>query len=42
MGYYLYCVFIAGFYTAWLMPAAIVGVLVFMYGLFTIGMNTPA
>jgi len=26
-----------GFYTAWLLPASIVGVLVFLYGVFTVG-----
>lgn len=31
-----------GFYTAWLLPAAIVGTLVFLSGLFTMGTNTPA
>ncbi|XP_023932129.1 anoctamin-7 isoform X5 [Lingula anatina] len=31
-----------GFYTAWLLPSSIVGLLVFMYGLFSMGANTPA
>ncbi|KAK3592593.1 hypothetical protein CHS0354_001760 [Potamilus streckersoni] len=31
-----------GFYTAWLLPAAIVGVVVFLYGVFTMNSNTPA
>ncbi|XP_033015218.1 anoctamin-7-like isoform X2 [Lacerta agilis] len=31
-----------GFYTAWLLPAAAVGTLVFLAGLFTMGTNTPA
>uniref|UniRef100_T1HAX3 Anoctamin n=1 Tax=Rhodnius prolixus TaxID=13249 RepID=T1HAX3_RHOPR len=31
-----------GFYTAWLLPAAIVGLLVFMYGVFTMHSNTLA
>uniref|UniRef100_A0A670J0Y7 Anoctamin n=1 Tax=Podarcis muralis TaxID=64176 RepID=A0A670J0Y7_PODMU len=31
-----------GFYTAWLLPAATVGTLVFVAGLFTMGTNTPA
>uniref|UniRef100_G3WB35 Anoctamin n=1 Tax=Sarcophilus harrisii TaxID=9305 RepID=G3WB35_SARHA len=31
-----------GFYTAWLLPAAIVGTLVFLSGLLTMGTNTPA
>lgn len=31
-----------GFYTAWLLPAAIVGVLVFLYGVITFDSNTPA
>ncbi|KAE8749817.1 hypothetical protein FOCC_FOCC003555 [Frankliniella occidentalis] len=31
-----------GFYTGWLLPAALVGVLVFMYGLFTINDNPLA
>ncbi|XP_043853426.1 anoctamin-7-like isoform X1 [Dromiciops gliroides] len=31
-----------GFYTAWLLPAAIVGTLVFLSGLLTMSTNTPA
>ncbi|KAL5013614.1 hypothetical protein ScPMuIL_007884 [Solemya velum] len=31
-----------GFYTAWLLPAAMVGVMVFLFGLFTMNDNTPA
>ncbi|BFZ23683.1 hypothetical protein BsWGS_26722 [Bradybaena similaris] len=31
-----------GFYTAWLLPASIVGVLVFLYGFFTFNDNIPA
>lgn len=31
-----------GFYTAWLLPASIVGVLVFLYGIITMSSNTPA
>lgn len=31
-----------GFYTGWLLPAAVVGVLVFMYGVFTMNSNTIA
>ncbi|XP_071532826.1 anoctamin-7-like isoform X2 [Panulirus ornatus] len=31
-----------GLYTGWLLPAAIVGLLVFLYGVFTINHNTPA
>ncbi|KAJ8319968.1 hypothetical protein KUTeg_001555 [Tegillarca granosa] len=31
-----------GFYTAWLLPAAIVGIIVFVYGVLTLGNNTPA
>ncbi|XP_042217319.1 anoctamin-7-like isoform X2 [Homarus americanus] len=31
-----------GLYTGWLLPAAIVGLLVFLYGVFTINYNTPA
>jgi len=29
-----------GFYTAWLLPAAVVGLLVFLYGLFSMGNDT--
>ncbi|CAL1549152.1 unnamed protein product, partial [Lymnaea stagnalis] len=31
-----------GFYTAWLLPASIVGVLVFLYGVITFDGNIPA
>ena len=31
-----------GFYTGWLLPAAVVGVLVFMYGVMTMNSNTIA
>lgn len=31
-----------GFYTAWLLPAAVVGLLVFAYGIATISFNIPA
>lgn len=31
-----------GFYTAWLLPASVVGFLVFLYGVLTIGSYTPA
>ncbi|KAL8574872.1 hypothetical protein ACOMHN_044894 [Nucella lapillus] len=31
-----------GFYTAWLLPASVVGVLVFLYGVFTMSENEPA
>ncbi|XP_006145308.1 anoctamin-7 [Tupaia chinensis] len=31
-----------GFYTAWLLPAALVGTLIFISGLVTMGTNTPA
>ncbi|XP_069138555.1 anoctamin-7-like isoform X2 [Argopecten irradians] len=31
-----------GFYTAWLLPAAVVGVIVFLYGIITWSGNTPA
>ena len=38
------CVRVAriGFYTAWLLPAAVVGLLVFLFGLFTVGLNQAA
>lgn len=32
----------AGFYTAWLLPAAVVGTLVFVSGVMSMGTNTPA
>lgn len=32
----------AGFYTAWLLPAALVGTFVFVSGIMTMGSNTPA
>ncbi|XP_064079852.1 anoctamin-7-like isoform X2 [Macrobrachium nipponense] len=31
-----------GLYTGWLLPAAVVGLLVFLYGVMTINLNTPA
>ena len=31
---------VSGFYTAWLLPAAIVGLTVFLYGLFTLGRDS--
>ncbi|KAF2366911.1 Anoctamin dimerization domain [Trinorchestia longiramus] len=31
-----------GFYTGWLLPAAVVGLIVFLYGLVTINLNIPA
>ena len=31
-----------GFYTGWLLPAAIVGLGVFLYGLFTLDQNVSA
>lgn len=31
-----------GFYTAWLLPAAVVGTLVFVSGVMSMGTNTPA
>ncbi|XP_071805563.1 anoctamin-7-like isoform X2 [Asterias amurensis] len=31
-----------GFYTGWLLPASVVGLLVFLYGLATMGTNVPA
>lgn len=34
--------FYLGFYTGWLFPAAVVGVLVFLYGVFTMNSNTIA
>ena len=34
--------FLAGFYTGWLLPAALVGLLVFLYGLFTLDQNVSA
>ena len=33
---------ITGFYTGWLLPAAVVGVMVFLYGVFTMNSNTIA
>ena len=33
---------ISGFYTGWLLPAAVVGVMVFLYGVFTMNSNTIA
>jgi len=41
--YHLNCVVYmyhgVGFYTAWLLPAAIVGLLVFLFGIFTMGLD---
>ena len=34
--------YLLGFYTAWLLPAAVVGLLVFLFGLFTIQLNKEA
>jgi hypothetical protein len=34
--------FFSGFYTGWLLPAAVVGVLVFLYGVATMDMNQIA
>ena len=34
--------FFTGFYTAWLLPASVIGVLVFLYGVFTLNTNIPA
>lgn len=31
-----------GFYTAWLLPASVIGVIVFLYGVFTMNANVPA
>ncbi|XP_041377832.1 anoctamin-7-like [Gigantopelta aegis] len=31
-----------GFYTAWLLPASVIGTLVFMYGIFSMSSNIPA
>ena len=33
---------LSGFYTGWLLPAAVVGVLVFLYGVITMNNNTIA
>ena len=33
---------ITGFYTGWLLPAALVGLVVFLYGLFTLDHNVSA
>jgi len=33
---------LSGFYTAWLLPASIVGLLVFLYGLFSMDYNISA
>lgn len=38
----IFCLVFAGFYTVWLLPAAIVGTLVFVSGIMTMGSNTPA
>ena len=34
--------FVPGFYTGWLLPAAMVGLGVFLYGLFTLDHNVSA
>ena len=33
---------LTGFYTGWLLPAALVGLIVFLYGLFTLDHNVSA
>ena len=38
----MYFMCISGFYTGWLLPAAVVGVMVFLYGVFTMNSNTIA
>ena len=38
----MYYMCISGFYTGWLLPAAVVGVMVFLYGVFTMNSNTIA
>jgi hypothetical protein len=35
-------VLLAGFYTGWLLPAALLGLLVFLYGFFTMEENVIA
>ena len=35
-------VFFTGFYTGWLLPAAVVGMMVFLYGVATMDMNQIA
>ena len=39
---FIFMVVIAGFYTGWLLPAAMVGLGVFLYGLFTLDHNVSA
>ena len=39
---YIYQVYFSGFYTGWLLPAAVVGVLVFLYGVVTMNYNQVA
>lgn len=39
---HMFCLVFTGFYTVWLLPAAIVGTLVFVSGIMTMGSNTPA
>ena len=36
----LYSNTLTGFYTGWLLPAAMVGLAVFLYGLFTLGKDS--
>ena len=38
----MYTNFLLGFYTGWLLPAAVVGVLVFLYGVITMNYNQVA
>lgn len=38
----MFCLVYPGFYTVWLLPAAIVGTVVFFSGIMTMGSNTPA
>ena len=39
---YDFFLFVPGFYTGWLLPAAMVGLGVFLYGLFTLDHNVSA
>ena len=39
---YLTKLYLTGFYTGWLLPAAIVGVLVFLYGIATVSQDVVA
>ena len=39
--YNVHCLLL-GFYTAWLLPAAVVGLLVFLFGVFTMQLNHVA